>query len=337
MNSLPSLLTAAIGLLTTTEAFTSIHVASLHPSALHAKPRPKRGRHYDTPNKGFGKRTPSPAPAPTLNIDKSYGPTLHPTLSTQADDETAMHHFFSSYIEWHPLFREVMISSSSSTDTLPAAHIHLPPQEHDISTNLWSSSTGTTTSLYPWKVLPDKPQADQHISTLSLFLDEWQTSLQNIPMDAFKDVEGGYDLHFLEEGRRTIAVTRFHVVDYYHGADNRNNSGSSNNNDEEQGTLFDWESQLFQICWSELGHLMNQDEIDTGSLILLPPNDATGSIISLEQVQEFVLEKLIRPMEWLGRANDWEIVAMERGIVGVRLLYKLGEIPDLSEKYQMED
>jgi hypothetical protein len=47
--------------------------------------------------------------------------------------------------------------------------------------------------------------------------------------------------------------------------------------------------------------------------------------------------KLIRPMEWLGRSEDWEIGAMERGAVGVRLLYKLGDIPDLSEKYQAED
>ena len=131
-------------------------------------------------------------------------------------------------------------------------------------------------------------------------------------MDAFKDVEGGYDLHFLEEGRRTIAVTRFHVLDH----------------DDNEGS---WEEKLFETCWSELGHITSKDDGD-GSLILLP--DATTS---LEQVKEFVRQKLIRPMEWLGRSEDWEIVAMERGAVGVRLLYKLGDIPDLSEKYQAEE
>ena len=40
---------------------------------------------------------------------------------------------------------------------------------------------------------------------------------------------------------------------------------------------------------------------------------------------------------WMGRGGDWEIVAMERGNLGVRLLYKLGAIPDLSEKYSPED
>lgn len=47
----------------------------------------------------------------------------------------------------------------------------------------------------------------------------------------------------------------------------------------------------------------------------------------------FVEKKLVRPVEWLGRGDDWEIVAMERGSVGVRLLYRLSDIPDLSEKY----
>jgi hypothetical protein len=100
----------------------------------------------------------------------------------------------------------------------------------------------------------------------------------------------------------------------------------------------EWELELFQLCWSELGHLMSKDEEDTGSLIVLPQSlNGQENVRSLECVQQFVAEKLIRPMEWLGRGQDWEIVAMERGAVAVRLLYKLGEIPDLSEKYQMEE
>ncbi len=42
-----------------------------------------------------------------------------------------------------------------------------------------------------------------------------------------KDQEGGYNLQYLEEGRRTIAVTRFHVL----GEDGSNDG---------------WEEQLFR-------------------------------------------------------------------------------------------
>ena len=300
MSSCTSLLAVAIGTLTA-QAFTSPHVIPRHRSALHAK-RPNRGRRYDTPNKGFGKR-----PAP-LDINKSYDQTITP--QSHQDAEVAMHQFFTTYSDWHPLFLDVMSNPSAK------AHMHLLP--HANQEEIWSTPSN------PWKILPEKPESQSKLSTMSHFLDEWQKSLENIPMDAFKNVEGGYDLHFLEEGRRTIAVTRFHVM-------NTSDAGASATKEGE------WESQLFEMCWSELGHLMNQNENDTGSLILLPSDMIVSSEISLERVQEFVGEKLIRPIEWLGRGEDWEIVAMERGVVGVRLLYKLGEIPDLSEKYQMED
>ena len=41
----------------------------------------------------------------------------------------------------------------------------------------------------------------------------------------------------------------------------------------------------------------------------------------------------IQPLQWLGIEDDWEIVALERGSIAVRMLYKLSDIPDLSEKY----
>ena len=52
---------------------------------------------------------------------------------------------------------------------------------------------------------------------------------------------------------------------------------------------------------------------------------------------KFVQAKLVQPAVWMGRGGDWEIVAMERGNLGVRLLYKLSAIPDLSEKYSPEE
>eukprot|EP00956_Cyclotella_meneghiniana_P008946 scaffold12278_cov69-Cyclotella_meneghiniana.AAC.2 len=281
----------------------TIRAIEANRSALHAKPSGKSKRQTNSgTSRGFGK------PTPQQNIDnmvnKSYGLTVIEQSNEEAQE--AMDHFFSTHDEWRPLFNCIMSS------TMPPAHTHL--SHHDSTDNIWD-----TNNQYPWSILPATPSDDSSLSTISLFLDEWQRSLTDIPMDAFKNVEGGYDTHFLEEGRRTIAVSRFHVV---------------NPAVEEE----EWESQLFRLCWSELGYLMRQDEADTGSLILLPQGlrDSDGGG-SFKHVQRIVTEKLIRPMQWLGRGEDVEIVAMERGTVGVRLLYKLGEIPDLSEKYQMNE
>ena len=90
---------------------------------------------------------------------------------------------------------------------------------------------------------------------------------------------------------------------------------------------------MFRTCWSEAAHLASKDEEGTGSLVLLQEEEGgSTSGISLERARDFVERNLLRPMRWLGRDEDWEIVAMERGSVAVRMLYKLGDIPDLSER-----
>lgn len=133
--------------------------------------------------------------------------------------------------------------------------------------------------------------------------------MHNAPLSFFFPAHSN-DLHFLEEGRRTIAVSRFHVLPA---------STSSGMINEE------WENELFRICWSEMGHLMSQNVEDTGSLIVLPDipplvnyNEDSSSSSSLEYVQQFVQMKLLQPITWMGRHEDWEIVAMERGNLAVR-------------------
>ncbi|KAL3775888.1 hypothetical protein ACHAWO_012906 [Cyclotella atomus] len=285
-------------------------------TSLHAKSTntsKQRGAKVSTA-KGFGKSS-----SPTaIIVDKSYGQTIEDQTPDEA--ERAMNAFFAQHIDYHPLFREVM------SDTISDAALNHLNQDISNTVDTWSSSS------YPWSILPPKPTTNTSLSTLSIFLDAWQTSLTEIPMDAFSNIKGGYDLHFLEEGRRTIAVTRFHV------ADTVNSVGNTVLNDDGH-EMRSWEDQLFQLAWSEIGYYYRKDiNDDTGSLILLPEglcaNDNDGGLCCLEQVQQFVLEKLIRPMEWLGRSDDWEIVALEHGNVGVRLLYKLGEIPDLKEKHK---
>jgi hypothetical protein len=124
------------------------------------------------------------------------------------------------------------------------------------------------------------------------------------------------------------------------GGDGGDNGGAraavvdSNDDDDDigraRGRQCDWETELFRTCWSEIAHLTYRDECDTGSLVLLPdefdgtvPPSLTTDVVSRDG------RNLVRPMRWLGRDDDWEIVAMERGTVAVRLLFKLGDIPEL--------
>lgn len=235
--------------------------------------------------------------------DKSYN--LQSTLgeSSAEDTHARMTDFFNAYNDWKPLFRYVV--GPGDTRATP----FLADVEHQ---SIWDMST--IEQRNPWRLLPSKPTEQSSLDVLSVFLDELQRSLLDIPLDSI--ITGENDLHFLEEGRRTIAVTRFHVLDDNHGF------ASENDGD-------DWQEVLFQTCWSEMAHLMSQDEVDSGSLVLLP--HLKGDV-GIDCVKEFVENKLIKPIHWLGRGSDWEIVAMERGSVGVRLLYKLGAIPDLKDR-----
>ncbi len=284
---------------------------------------------------------------------------------TSAKDEDDFHNndndmveFFKKYKEWKPLFRNVMCSKRS--DALASSLLLSNREDNDDDTdntiNLWGIST--LEQRHPWRLLPSKPTLDSSMHSLSNFLDAWQQSLLDIPLDEM--VTGENDLRFLEEGRRTIVVTRFHVLDEYNASNNNiiNNSGCRSSNqgleEREEGSgssyYYDWEMELFRTCWSEMAHLMHQDSSDTGTLVLLPDwinntigeeggiggrvgiNTINHEAAGLEYVQKYVEENLTRPIAWLGKAEDWEISAMKRGNLAVRLLYKLGDIPDLSKR-----
>jgi len=90
--------------------------------------------------------------------------------------------------------------------------------------------------------------------------------LLDIPLDEV--MTGINDRHFLEEGRRTIAVTRFHVLDdeYGHRESADDDDDDDDGREEGQCQNYDWETELFRTCWSEIAHLTYQDVGDTGSL-----------------------------------------------------------------------
>ena len=270
--------------------------------------------------------------------------------------------FFAAHPEWVPLFRGILLRGGEGgggsddgdrTEAASAAMAHpilVPPDRcgtdgtaaPDDDDDLWG--TPTLEMRNPWRLLPSRPTSKSSLSALSSFLDEWQRSLLDIPLD--ERMTGINDRHFLEEGRRTIAVTRFHVLDDEHQHRELPDGDDDDDDDDDDGRVagrrqsYDWETELFRTCWSELALLTHQDVGDTGSLVLLPDHrdgffdeagggGRPGPGPPLGVVADFVERNLIRPMRWMGRDGDWEIVAMERGGVGVRLLYKLGEIPDI--------
>ena len=291
-------------------------------SSLIVQQRATTTRLYATGGKGFGSSNNNSNNKKKKKQkytieDKSYGSSSvsynEIIINPQTPEE-----FFSTYKEWLPLFQ----AYQNPTQSHPAL-TSTTPQQQQYDDTLWGIST--LENRNPWRLNPAKPESSEtgplgHIGT---FLDEWQRSLLDIPIDTLTKEEeigrGNNDLHFLEEGRRVIAVTRFQVLD----VDDENFSSSSHD---------DVEEELFRTCWSEMGKLMSEDVEDTGSLVVLPNYPS-----SLEYVQQFVQTKLLEPVSWLGRSEDWEIVAMERGSLAVRLLYKLSAIPDLSEKYSPEE
>jgi len=313
-------------------------------SALSFAKKKKEGK--GSSNKGFGPPKKKKGPKKYTIEDKSYG-IISPTTTTNSgggsiveepsmeEIESSMNDFFNTYNEWKPLFRNILLldddddEDSSSSSPPPMATSHLVSNDNNMQDEeeIWGIST--LENRRPWRLLPSKPTTNSSLAILSTFLDELQQSLLDIPLDTI--ISGANDLHFLEEGRRTIAVTRFHVMEGGYEYD-------------------DWETELFRTCWSELAHLTSQDVNDTGSLILLPANannrfasrggdeeEEKKLPIGLDDVRQFVDTKLNRPISWLGREKDWEIVALERGSLAVRLLYKLSDIPDLSERDRSGD
>ena len=313
----------------------------------------------DNNTRGFG-------PKRKYSIDdKSYGGIKSNDgeggKTTSDDDPSAgMADFFATHSEWEPLFRGILLHGGGGgggsddddgdgaprrrTDAASAAMAHpilvYPDRcgdgdgtapddddDDDDDDDLWGMPTLEMRN--PWRLLPSRPTSKSSLSALSSFLDEWQKSLLDIPLDEV--MTGINDRHFLEEGRRTIAVTRFHVLDDEYEQHRELADGDDDDDGRVAGRHqnYDWETELFRTCWSELAHLTYQNVGDTGSLVLLPDIDGVFDGPPLGVVVDFVERNLIRPICWLGRDGDWEIVAMKRGGVAVRLLYKLGEIPDI--------
>lgn len=235
---------------------------------------------------GFGKNSANYKPP-----KKSYGKKELEPIKDLIDEESGMREFFESNEPWQPLFRTI-----AKDDSVPAVSF-LNTDGHGGDAKFEFSESSS-----PWKKLAAIPTDETDIAVLGEFLDAMQKSLiEDIPVDeTTKDDDN--DLHFIEEGRRMLVCSRYHVVQGI-----------------EKGSVETFD-RLFSICWSELVELRDTGDPDTGSLIVTPGFD-------YDDLRRFVDMNLQRPLQWLG-VGGFEVASLEKGGLGViRIIHKLSDIP----------
>lgn len=240
--------------------------------------------HLPAAGQGFGKDSGRSRPIKTYE---------NPIIRDVIDTEAAMSHFFSSREEWLPLFRWLASDPQCPAESFIGG----------LSTELEFHEETT-----PWRRLEAMPQNESDRTILSSFLDETQQSLISIPVNNCKEDDED-DIEFLEEGRRLLALQRFHVL---------------------QSTSIRDEA-LFATCWSELAHLSQQNEEHTGSLILAPDCE-------LGDLRRFTDMNIMRPLEWLGLDSFFEVSSFSRGSPAIRMFYKLNDMPtDSYNEHEKDD
>lgn len=217
--------------------------------------------------------------------ERTYGSTPE-VISDLAALEARMSDFFLTHQDWQPLFRSLCADSS-----VPAMSF-LESQEEELL---------KLTDAGPWDQLEAIPSAKQDKKVVADFLDGMQTAW-------LEQMDSDDDMPFILEGRRLLAVSRFQVV-ASQAADNQSSSTSTTQED-----------LLFATCWNELAELSRNDQVDTGSLIVLPTD------FHKDDLQEFLATRIQQPLEWLGLDPYFEIGAIQRSSA-LRLLHKLSDPP----------
>lgn len=248
------------------------------------------------------------------NADKTYGPTAESIINDIIDEEGAMQAFFSSREEWLPLFRTVAGSQ------LPKHTAQM--MESSTTRVAFSQNSSTSIDFHstssPWRQLEGIPQDEDDRAVLAKFLDCMYESLVDIPVNEFASTEitdslneDENDIQFLEEGRRMLALSRFHVI--------RENYGGS----------VESVDDLFANVWSEVMELTRANTTHTGSIILLPD-------YGMDNLRRFTDMSVKQPLKWLGVQSDFEVVSIRRHSPAIRLLYKLQDMPS-SDAYTEDE
>jgi hypothetical protein len=271
-------------------------------SALSLANRKTNGARGGSSSKGFGSNNNNnnkgnndkKKKVEEVIYEKTYDQTSF--LTTEAM-EGKMNDFFTKNTDWHPLFAYLATNSN-----VPAAkHVEMITSSNKIPLEY---SDGT-----PWVDLPSMPSGpdkEKHMQTISHVLDKTQMAMLDIP----NEDDDHADLNFVEEGRRVLVLSRFHVVEEEGGK-------------QEGGDL----DSLFRTCWSEIHSLVHNNVPKTGSLIIL---DEMEKDVDLNN---FVHQNIRLPLEWLGIGDDHiEVAHFTRGKKCIRLIHRLGDIPDLKER-----
>jgi hypothetical protein len=253
------------------------------------------------------------APGASTRYNTATKLALHE--STFSEDEAAsMESFFSTREAWIPLFRSlVMPVAMANTDDQEENSVHKEGwrkcQARSFLAEDATNDTEFHASSLPWRELPGIPSNDQDKQVLNQFLDDWHRRLVALPVDERVENDDN-DVAFVEEGRRMLAVARFHVL---------HDATSSNDH------------TLFATCWNEIKLLHDQQTPHTGSIILVPPPlQETHETFHLHELRQFAERHVIQPLAWLGIVNDFEVTFLQRGLSpAIRLLYKLNDMPNV--------
>lgn len=244
---------------------------------------------------GFGNKSP---------LSKTYDKEALSPRGDMMDMESAMREFFESQDAWKPLFRSMIQKVEEENPSTDASAAKSWLNGIDVSDFEFHETT------QPWQRLPDIPTADYDREILAEFLDATQASLvDDIPVDETTK-EDENDLQFLEEGRRMLVCSRFHVV-----KNDDDDTQSKNGNGRLEAS-----ERLFAACWNELFHLHDNGEADTGSLIVVPDTE-------LSDLRRFVDMNLQRPLQWFGLEGTFEVASLQRGRPAIRVIHKLSDMP----------
>lgn len=235
---------------------------------------------------GFGK------PSNNKQDDDDYRPYYD--TNEIIDNKEAMSQFFTNYEEWTPLFLSLICSSKA-----PA----LSFLGEDIS---FGQNIDFSDLSAPWKQLEGIPKEEDKLSVISEILDAVQKSWLDIPVNEAVE-EDAADVRFVEEGRRLLVLSRFHIL--------------FSNNKQKRSSKIDKYDELFTTCWSEIAELHRANEIDTASLIVLP------NTLELSDIRRFADMNIHKPLTWLGIDSDFEVETLNSAYPAIRIIHKLSDIP----------
>jgi len=276
---------------------------------LYGRKSNKNNDDDSSSSKGFEKKKSSSSKEFNgKSVAKTYGTSIVTPNHDELSSTNAMEEFFRCRDEWRPLFRSIL----ANTPTPPPAMSILQRDDQLLESKNKKS---------PWKELPQIPTEEEDKIIISKYLDSTQQALIDIPVTEGTEQDAN-DLHFIEEGRRCLVLNRFQVLSKMSVLDDEEDD---NDNWEKKMASEEYRNDyLFTTCWSEIMSLVQDNQEDTGSLIILPQ-----AYSDMESLKIFAQRDILRPLDWLGLGGIFEVATLQRESPSIRLIHKLSNIPEI--------